>query len=198
MVVTLQDSNYTLGTTTPLVLDLNGDGIHTSPLNRGVLFDTNSTGQVKPTGWTENHTGLLALDLNGDGKINDGAELFGSETSTPNGKAIAGADGLQHAMADVWFTSTLLDVLVQQAMQKMDLAADAAANVTNVHLADVLATDQKLMVVKAGTNDMVNLDTMGWSNSGTTTTVDNNTYALWNNGAAHLLIHQNALVHQVL
>ena len=48
------------------------------------------------------------------------------------------------------------------------------------------------------TNDVVNLDTMGWSNSGTTTTVDNHTYALWNNGAAHLLIDQNALVHQVL
>ncbi len=44
-----------------------------------------------------------------------------------------------------------------------------------------------------------NLDLNGWSNSGTTTTAaDNHTYALWNNGAAHLLIDQHAAVYQVL
>jgi hypothetical protein len=44
----------------------------------------------------------------------------------------------------------------------------------------------------------LNLDLSGWSNSGTTTAADSHTYALWNNGAAHLLIDQNAQVHQVL
>jgi hypothetical protein len=109
-----------------------------------------------------------------------------------------GADGQQHAMADVFFASTSLQDLVQQANAKLDLDADPAANVQNVHLADVLATDQKLMVIKTGSNDVVNLDLSGWSNSGTTTAADSHTYALWNNGAAHLLIDQNAQVHQVL
>jgi hypothetical protein len=81
---------------------------------------------------------------------------------------------------------------------KLDLDADPAANVQNVHLADVLATDQKLMVINTGTNDVVNLDLSGWSNSGTSTASGNHTYALWNNGAAHLLIDQNASVYQVL
>ncbi|NQW65722.1 MAG: hypothetical protein HQ455_00785, partial [Burkholderiales bacterium] len=63
---------------------------------------------------------------------------------------------------------------------------------------DVLDFDSHVMVIKAGTNDVVNLDETGWSNSGTTTTVDNHTYALWNNGSAHLLIDQNAQVHQVI
>jgi len=94
--------------------------------------------------------------------------------------------------------TTSLQDLVQQATAKLDLDADPAANVQNVHLADVLATDQKLMVIKTGSNDVVNLDLSGWSNSGTTTAADSHTYALWNNGAAHLLIDQNAQVHQVL
>lgn len=29
--------------------------------------------------------GLLAIDLNGDGIINDGSELFGSSTAMPDG-----------------------------------------------------------------------------------------------------------------
>jgi len=70
--------------------------------------------------------------------------------------------------------------------------------VKDVHVAEVLATDEKLKVIKTGTNDVVNIDQTGWSNSGTTTTVDNHTYALWNNGAAHMLIDQHALLHQVL
>jgi len=260
---------------TPLVLDLNGDGVRTTSVAKGVWFDVAANGQPALTGWADSTDGLLVLDLNGDGQINNGTELFGNGTDTANGKARdgyaalaqhdlnsdavidsqdavfanlqvwvdgnvdgltqagelhslaslgivsmglqaqigtqvdngntlgltsnwTGADGQQHAMADVFFASTSLQDLVQQATAKLDLDADPAANVQNVHLADVLATDQKLMVIKTGSNDVVNLDLSGWSNSGTTTAADSHTYALWNNGAAHLLIDQNAQVHQVL
>ena len=70
---------------TPLVLDLNGDGIHTAGLLKGVLFDVASDGALKRTGWVDSHDGLLALDLNHNGKIDNGAELFGSGTTLADG-----------------------------------------------------------------------------------------------------------------
>jgi hypothetical protein len=72
-------------TTTPLVLDLNDDGIHTTSLNAGVQFDILDTGSRIPTGWVGANDGLLVRDLNGDGLINSGAELFGSSTVLPDG-----------------------------------------------------------------------------------------------------------------
>jgi hypothetical protein len=82
--------------------------------------------------------------------------------------------------------------------QKVDLDTDPAANVKNVYLSDVLGLDSQVMVIKAGANDVVNIDQTGWTHSDATTTVENHTYALWNNGNAHLLIDQNAQVHQVI
>ena len=84
------NTTITICTATPLVLDLNGDGIHTTSINKGVLFDVNADGQPSISGWTDGKDGLLTLDLNGDGKINDGEELFGNGTNTVNGKASDG------------------------------------------------------------------------------------------------------------
>jgi len=90
--------------------------------------------------------------------------------------------------------------LVSQASlgQLVDLAADSAANTLDLTLAQVLQTEQKLLVVKADANDEVRIDHAGWVNTGTTTVVDNHSYALWSHSAAHLLIDQNAKVHAVL
>jgi hypothetical protein len=70
---------------TPLVLDLNGDGVQTNAVNQGVAFDIQGTGQLNKTGWTDGHDGLLALDLNHDGIINNATELFGSGTLLADG-----------------------------------------------------------------------------------------------------------------
>jgi len=72
------------------VLDLNGDGVRTSGVSHGVVFDVDHTGQPALTGWTDGKDGLLTLDLSRDGRINNGSELFGSGTDTAKGKA---ADG---------------------------------------------------------------------------------------------------------
>jgi hypothetical protein len=69
----------------PLVLDLNGDGVQTLALADGVSFDLLNTGSKQTVGWVEKHDGLLAIDLNGDGQINSGAELFGNYTQLANG-----------------------------------------------------------------------------------------------------------------
>jgi hypothetical protein len=70
---------------TPLVLDLNGDGVSTTDAHSGVMFDLNGTGNVSRVGWAAATDGLLVMDRNGDGKINDGRELFGVATVTADG-----------------------------------------------------------------------------------------------------------------
>ena len=71
---------------TPLVLDLDGDGIETLASRTGVMFDLNATGQASQVGWVAGGDGLLVMDRNGDGQINDGRELFGGATETADGR----------------------------------------------------------------------------------------------------------------
>jgi hypothetical protein len=78
---------------TPLILDLGGDGIHTTSLEQGVTFDLMATGTRVPTGWVGAGDGLLVRDLNGNQTIESGAELFGDATVLPNGTTAQ--DGFQ-------------------------------------------------------------------------------------------------------
>lgn len=64
--------------TSPLVLDLDGDGIELVNLEDGVQFDIDNDGALENVGWAGKDDGLLALDKNGDGIINDQSELFGN------------------------------------------------------------------------------------------------------------------------
>ena len=84
---------------TPLVLDLNGDGVQTVGVEQGVQFDLLANGTKQNVGWVSKQDGLLAIDLNGDGQINSGAELFGDHTVLADGllakegwSALAGQD----------------------------------------------------------------------------------------------------------
>ncbi|MBV5309939.1 Ig-like domain-containing protein [Chromatium okenii] len=75
---------------TPLVLDLNGDNvIDTTAAKDGVVFDLAGDGSAAKVGWVAPSDGLLVLDVNGDGVINDGTELFGSGTRLADGSTAA-------------------------------------------------------------------------------------------------------------
>ena len=65
-------------TTSPLVLDLDRDGLELS--TQRVQFDLRATGQMQKTTWTGKREGFLALDLDKDGRITSGRELFGNHT----------------------------------------------------------------------------------------------------------------------
>jgi hypothetical protein len=67
------------------MLDLGGTGIHTTAAAQGVNFDLMGTGTSAQWGWAAQGTGLLVMDRNHDGVINDGTELFGVATQTAAG-----------------------------------------------------------------------------------------------------------------
>ncbi len=61
----------------PLVLDLDGDGIElTDPWRSWTYFDIDEDGFAERTGWVSPDDGLLALDGNANGTIDDISELF--------------------------------------------------------------------------------------------------------------------------
>ncbi len=69
--------------TDPLILDLDGNGVETSPFAK--LFDIDANGKKDVTGWVAGKDALLALDRNGNGSIDDGGELFGDQHGAENG-----------------------------------------------------------------------------------------------------------------
>lgn len=73
----------------PLVLDLNGDGIHTTSASIDpIRFDLTGDGRPDLVGWTDPATeeGLLYYDHNQNHVIDGGAELFGEVTILPDGR----------------------------------------------------------------------------------------------------------------
>jgi hypothetical protein len=71
---------------TPIALDLDGHGVNTLAAAQGVNFDLLGTGDVHKVGWVAGGDGLLVMDRNHDGVINNGSELFGMGTILASGK----------------------------------------------------------------------------------------------------------------
>jgi Ca2+-binding RTX toxin-like protein len=66
----------------PLIIDLDGNGVRTIALDNSVaFFDLNGDGFAEHTAWASPADGILALDRNGNGQIDDIGELFGTATS---------------------------------------------------------------------------------------------------------------------
>jgi Bacterial Ig-like domain len=83
----------TIDSTSPLVIDLNGDGVQTTGLDNAVIFDLNADASLQRTGWLDRHDGFLVRDVNQNGRIDNGSELFGNRTLLTNGSEAS--DGWQ-------------------------------------------------------------------------------------------------------
>jgi hypothetical protein len=96
---TAQQANVRRGD--PLALDLDGDGVvETTALSKstttGTHFNLDAKGLSENTGWVSADDGLLVRDLNSDGQITSGRELFGNHTLLSNGQeASNGFEALQ-------------------------------------------------------------------------------------------------------
>ena len=66
----------------PLLIDFKRDGFQVSPKGEGISFDIDANGKEDFIQWVAKGTndGFLVRDLNGNGYIDDGSELFGTGT----------------------------------------------------------------------------------------------------------------------
>ena len=71
----LGDANF-VATVDPLILDLGAPGIDFTGLDDGVSFDINADGLPDQMAWTAGEDGILALDVDGNGTIDNGTEIF--------------------------------------------------------------------------------------------------------------------------
>ncbi|WP_298821963.1 calcium-binding protein [uncultured Roseibium sp.] len=78
---TVKDIHFraNVGGVDPLVFDLDGDGLELTSMVTGVspMFDMDGDGFAEHSGWVAPDDGLLTLDLNANGTIDDINELFG-------------------------------------------------------------------------------------------------------------------------
>lgn len=85
----------------PILVDTENDGIHLTGLDDPVWFDIDANGAADLMAWTDRGEGLLALDRNGNGTVDSGAELFGNATPLLDGtRALNGYEAL--AELDAW------------------------------------------------------------------------------------------------
>lgn len=72
----------------PLILDLNDDGVQTWSTSYPVVFDIDGDGTPDRTAWTNPGTdeGILWIDLNHNGIPDSGRELFGTATLLDRGQ----------------------------------------------------------------------------------------------------------------
>lgn len=134
------------GKVSPIVLDLNDNGICTMSIDSGVEYDIAAAGQKLRTGWISGGDGFLVRDRNHDGMISDGTELFGTSTKLADGENArdgfvamseidANADGLitnadaGYAELKVW-----IDANADGVSQADELYSLAALNITALDL----------------------------------------------------------------
>jgi VCBS repeat-containing protein len=85
-----RDTLPEMGYGAPIVLDLNANGkTSVSLTDSHTYFDYAADGLKEHTAWIERGDGLLVRDINNDGVINDGSELFGDRTKLVDGSLAA-------------------------------------------------------------------------------------------------------------
>ncbi len=75
--------------TSPIVIDLDGDGVETLALSANRFFDHDANGMQESTAWAGSDDGFLVRDLDGNGRIDTGREMFGTNTRLQNGQLAA-------------------------------------------------------------------------------------------------------------
>lgn len=137
--------NVTIGTATkpqpvqqtdPLVLDLAGNGFATRGLDDAVRFDLTGDGRPESISAPKGDDALLALDRNGNGRIDSGKELFGDQHGASNGfaelsKYDNNSDGRIDRQDSVFEQLSLLRFDAQGRQQQQTLAE---AGVSAIHL----------------------------------------------------------------
>jgi hypothetical protein len=81
----------------PIIISVDHKGYRLTSVQNGVPFDLNANGAPERIAWTAPDTELafLALDRNGNGRIDSGAELFGNHTPVIPGTSATAPNGFE-------------------------------------------------------------------------------------------------------
>lgn len=120
----------------PLILDLDGDGVRTTGIDDGAVFDLTGDGRPEAVSFAAGGDAFLALDRNANGSIDSGRELFGDQHGAAHGfaelaKFDDNADGVIDAQDEVFARLRLfnLDENGSQRLRTLD-----EAGITAIHL----------------------------------------------------------------
>ncbi len=144
----------------PLVFDLDGDGIELSAMNGtgAVYFDMDNDGFAERAGWITGGDGLLALDRNGNGTIDAQNELFGDTATASNGfenlKALDSNADNKITSADAQWNNLRMwvDVNADGVSQAAELKTLASLGITSINLAYSAMEWQRRKVAGIGRN----------------------------------------------
>ncbi len=151
----VDDWNTAKQTVSPLILDLDGDGVvETQSKTEGIYFDHAGDGFAEASGWAGSDDGLLVRDLNGDGAINNGTELFGNNTRLKNGQYAAnGFEALKDLDSNKDGKLNSADAAWNSLRVWKDTDADAQTDAGELlSLANAGVREIKLAYTNAGTN----------------------------------------------
>ena len=133
----------------PLVVDLDNDGFDMLNSENGVHFDLDGDILKEKTTWISKKDGFLSIDLNDNGKIDNGAELFGDTFMLADGKYARSAiealtsldknrDGVIDAKDEVYSKLRIWrDENGNGISEAGELKSLADYNITSINIADV-------------------------------------------------------------
>ncbi|RXJ71361.1 hypothetical protein CS022_21285, partial [Veronia nyctiphanis] len=162
-------------TITPLIIDLDGDGVNTISINEGIEFDIDADGTKERVGWASAGDALLAIDLNGDGVINDGSELFGEASPKPvdvedGFQALSVYDENNDGVLDA-NDSAYDDIIVWQDKNSDGVSqADEMVSLSEAGVASIDLTPEDSFIVDNG--NLIGLQSTWTDNDGQTHAVD--------------------------
>ena len=162
------------GLISPLVVDLDGGGIELTTFNAATtttFFDLNSDGFAEQTAWVSNDDGLLARDINENGKIDDATELFGSPTIDGFAKlALLDSNGdlTINQYDDAWAELVIWqDINGDAVTQNGELLTLSSLDIVSIDLAGVAASTSTI-----SGNAISHISTFRYENGSTDDIVD--------------------------
>lgn len=95
----------------PLIIDTERNGYRLTGADEGVRFDLDADGVPEQLAWTEadSDDAFLAMDRNGNGRIDDGTELFGNHTPAVSGRNAANGFEALKALENPMFGASHAD-----------------------------------------------------------------------------------------
>lgn len=126
--------------TDPLVLDSAGDGVLLDPPAAGPLFDVAGNGTLARVAWPGSSDGLIVRDVNGDGKISSGQELFSVlgngqpalSSQDSNGDGVLDTNDANWSQLQIWNDRNRDGYASPEELQSLADAGIASINLTPI------------------------------------------------------------------